>query len=368
MDLPLVPFNDLKRVYGRFSPQIGSEVSRVLASGWWISGKSVENFAADFQRAVGVKHCIPVANGTDALEIALKVVAQPGKAEVVTVANAGGYVSTAARSAGLVPMFADIERDSLLMSISSAIMQVGNNTAAVVATHLFGSVVDIDELRRSMDAAGYPGVPIIEDCAQAHGATLGSRCVGSLADIGTYSFYPTKNLGAVGDAGAIVTNSDTYAARASSIRQYGWREKYHIGYEGGRNSRMDEIQAAVLSVMLPYLSELNSVRAQIRNTYRISLSNSVVIPKNAEGGVTHLIPLLVENRDGLRKHLQRRGIGTEIHYPILDCDQEAWTDLKRIDLPVSKWAVERILSIPCFVGMTEREQNAVCEAINGFYK
>lgn len=363
-----IPFNDLKRVYERFRSDIEVEVSRTLASGWWISGKACETFASRFAEAIGVSHCIPVGNGTDALEIALKAVSKKGNGEVVTVANAGGYTSTAARSAGLSPVFADIERDSLLISMDSAVTRLNSRTAAVIATHLFGNVVDIGELRRRMDSAGHTGIPIIEDCAQAHGATLGSRKVGSLGDIGTYSFYPTKNLGAVGDAGAIVTNSAAYADHVRSIKQYGWGEKYHITRDGGRNSRMDEIQAAVLSALLPHLSVLNAERAHIRQKYQHGLPRAVSLPKNAGGAVTHLVPLLVEDRDGLRQHLRERGIGTEVHYPVLDCDQAAWSDLERPDLPVSRWAVDRIVSIPCFVGMTEREQDAVCEAINGYYR
>ena len=179
----VVPFNELTRLYRRFAPVIESEISKVLSSGWWISGKSGDSFASAFADFIGVGHCVPVANGTDALEIALKIVAKKSGREVVTVANAGGYTSTAARLSGLVPVFADIERDSLLMSIQSAVSRLSDRTAAVVATHLFGNVIDISLLRKEMDAKGYSDVPIVEDCAQAHGAMHEAGIVGSIGEI-----------------------------------------------------------------------------------------------------------------------------------------------------------------------------------------
>lgn len=320
-----VPFNDLKRLYARFRAVIEPSVSNVMASGWWISGAAGKRFASDFAEFVGVQHCIPVANGTDALEIALRIVGCPGQ-EVITVANAGGYASTASRLVGLKPVYADIDRDTLLLSIASAVSKLTNRTAAVVATHLYGSVVDVPALRMAMNAAGFSSVPIIEDCAQAHGALLNGVRAGSMGDISTFSFYPTKNLGALGDAGAVLTSSDNVAKAARLLHQYGWTAKYRIAVKSARNSRMDEIQAAVLSALLPSLSEMNDEKESIRSRYRSALPPQIQLCASPEGSVAHLVVALTEQRDELRKFLDSKGVATDVHYPVLDCDQEAWQE------------------------------------------
>ena len=180
--------------------------------------------------------------------------------EIVTVANAGGYTSTAAKQVGLVPVYADVEEGSQLLSINAAVGALTARTIAVVATHLYGNAVDVRALRAAMDRAGFAGVMIVEDCAQSLGARIGDRITGSMGELATFSFYPTKNLGAMGDGGAVVTGNADLAASVRRLQQYGWSAKYEITARGGRNSRMDEIQAAILSAMLPHLDANNSER------------------------------------------------------------------------------------------------------------
>ncbi|GGD14269.1 DegT/DnrJ/EryC1/StrS family aminotransferase [Aureimonas glaciei] len=368
-----IPLNDLKRIYQDSSEPITEAVNAVLASGWWLNGDRAARFCADFARYVGVEHCVGVANGTDALEIAFRAllsVRKPKGRDIITVANAGGYSTIAARSVGLTPVYVDIEEASQLADIDSILRALSDETALVVVTHLYGGVVDVSTLREKMDQAGHQSVPILEDCAQAHGAELHGKRVGSLGDIATFSFYPTKNLGAFGDAGGIVTSDDELAQACNALRQYGWSDKYTIARPGGRNSRIDEIQAAILSVLLPHLGQANDRRVQILARYAEALPEGVRLVQSSHGSVGHLAILLADDRDELRRHLSERRIGTDIHYPILDCDQPGWADMPKREaaggLPVSRRSIGRLLTIPCFPGMTEQEIERVSEGLSAW--
>jgi aminotransferase EvaB len=364
-----IPMNDLRRPYAAHREAIEAAVLETLRSGWWLNGPKAKSFAESFGRFVGVADCVPVANGTDALELALRAVRQrnPEGSEVVTVANAGGYATTACRQVGLVPVYADIEERSQLMSIDAAIAALSSRTGAVVATHLYGNAIDIPALRAAMAAAGHGHVAIVEDCAQAHGARVGSAMAGSMGDIATFSFYPTKNLGAMGDGGAVTTNDASLAQSVRRLQQYGWTAKYAIDLAGGRNSRMDEVQAAILEAMLPHIEAQNAGRQDIVRRYRAAAGETVRFIERSDGAVIHLAVVLCAERDRLRAFLSGRGIASDIHYPILDCDQQGWAGLPaRIGLAglaVSQAATARILSLPCFPGMTAGEVERVCAAI-----
>lgn len=368
---PEIPLNDLRRQYAMFALDIEAITTEVLRSGWWLNGMQVRNFAAEFANYIGGGHCIPVSNGTDAIELALKAIGcKAPEVEVITVANAGGYTTTAARSVGLVPVYADIDEDTQIMSVSSAIGCVSDRTAVVVATHLYGNTVDVFNLRRRLNEIGRQDIVIIEDCAQAHGARVDGQVVGSIGDISTFSFYPTKNLGAMGDAGAIVTSSNEFAGKVRALQQYGWGPKYQIMLAGGRNSRMDELQAAILRTILPSLDNLNAERADILSRYESAGAADVAFIKRRPGAVVHLAVAMTNRRDDLRKFLTSRGIATDVHYPILDCDQPAWRDhpmrVSDDNLAVSRRATGRLLTLPCFVGMTGSEVDRVASALAEF--
>jgi dTDP-4-amino-4,6-dideoxygalactose transaminase len=370
--LKTIPINDLSRVFAGHAAEIAKAVSEVMASGWWLNGSRLSAFTAAFSQYLGGRRCIGVANGTDALEIAFRALRGTGLArgdEVVTVANAGGYATVAARLAGLTPAYADIDEDTQLASIDSILATLGAETGCVVATHLYGGVLDVPALRQRMDAAGYGHVPILEDCAQAHGARTGDgRMAGTLGAVATFSFYPTKNLGAFGDAGAVVTADHALAERCDALRQYGWSGKYNVEHGNGRNSRMDEIQAAILFVLLPALEVANARRMAILDRYREACPDHVRVVGRKGSGVAHLAVVLCEDRDGLRRHLAAQGVATDIHYPILDCDQPAWHALpQRVvpgGLPVARASVGRLLTLPCFPAMTETEIELVSEALS----
>jgi dTDP-4-amino-4,6-dideoxygalactose transaminase len=365
----VIPFNDLKRHFDQFRDVLEPAALAALESGWWLAGPAVAAFSGDFAAYVGVQHCVPVANGTDALEIALRAAAltAPDRREVVTVANAGGYSTVACLKNNLLPCYADVEAGSQLLSIDSAVPLCSHTTLAVVATHLYGRVVDVELLRETLDAHGHRDVLIIEDCAQAHGARLRKRRVGGLGDVATFSFYPTKNLGALGDGGAVVTNRTDIAELAMSLHQYGWGGKYEIVTAGGRNSRMDEIQASMLTVLLPHLESLNQRRAEIWSRYSRHASPALGFVASPEGAVNHLAVTLPRDRTAMQQVFRQRGIATQVHYPILDTAQPAWRENRRRvaagGLPNSEFGARHVLSIPSFPSMTEGEIEQVEAAL-----
>lgn len=368
----IVPTNDLQRLYERYAGQIEPAVVAALRSGWWLNGENGRRFSESFAAFVGVSECVPVANGTDALELALRAVglrAGSERNEVVTVANAGGYTATACHQIGVVPVYVDIDVDSQLMSLEGLEAALSERTAAVVATHLYGGTVDVPGVRALLDEAGYRDVKIVEDCAQAHGATVRGVHVGAMGDIAAFSFYPSKNLGAMGDAGCVVTSDSALAKTVRMLQQYGWGSKYKIDLVGGRNSRMDEIQAAILSILLGHLDELNVERARIVHQYRETESKSVRFLSNGEGAVIHLAVALVEDRAGFRSFLDSRKISSDVHYPILDVDQPAWLNApKRVvgDLGNTRRSVKDVISLPCFPGMKNEEVTRVVDALKAW--
>lgn len=368
-----VPINDLKRVYTTYAERFNCVARDVLESGWWLNGVRNKAFCEEFARYIGVEHCAGVGNGSDALEIAMRAILMPNRSrgeEVITVANAGGYTTAACHQIGVTPVYVDIDRDSQLVDVSSLLSALSDRTRLVVVTHLYGGFVDVAALRSEMEVAGFGDVPILEDCAQAHGLQYEGRKAGSLGDIATFSFYPTKNLGALGDGGAIATNDGELIERVRQLQQYGWSSKYEVCLTGGRNSRLDEIQAAFLSEILPDLDEANAHRRAILDRYGQSAPEGVTIVRSPLSTVAHLTVALCPDRDRLRSHLTEAGIGTDIHYPVLDRDQPGWrNERSRIaagGLVVSQESVSQLLTLPCFPAMTNDEIDRTCEALDSW--
>jgi dTDP-4-amino-4,6-dideoxygalactose transaminase len=362
--------NEPARLIRAFEREISSVMSAVARSGRWLNGPRVAAFAEAFADYLDVRYCVPVANGTDALELAMRAISasqSPQRKEAITVANAGGYASAACWQVGLVPVYADIVEETQLLDTGSVVAALNEKTSLIVATHLYGAAVDIPALRAAVDAAGYEHVPILEDCSQAHGAKIDGRMVGSFGRLATFSFYPTKNLGAIGDAGAVVTSDESLYAMVRQLHQYGWSDKYQVAIAGGRNSRMDELQAAVLLVLLPHLSRMNERRRTILAAYRAAAPRSVDFLRYTTDTVAHLAVALCPAREDFRRYLGEKGVATDIHYPILDCDQSGWLRLpQRIGpsgIDISRRSVERILSVPCFPSMTDGEVNQVVDAL-----
>jgi dTDP-3-amino-2,3,6-trideoxy-4-keto-D-glucose/dTDP-3-amino-3,4,6-trideoxy-alpha-D-glucose/dTDP-2,6-dideoxy-D-kanosamine transaminase len=357
--------NDLGRHNAPLRVEIQARVSAVLDSGWYILGAQGAEFEAAFAAYCGTAQCVGVANGTDALELALRALGVAPGDQVATVANAGGYSTTAIRAAGAEPLFIDVDRASMLMDLTSLHAAVSSRTKAIVATHLYGRMADMPQLMAIADSAG---IPVVEDCAQAHGARLAGRAAGAWGKLGCFSFYPTKNLGALGDAGAVVTNDGRLAERVRELRQYGWRRKYECSVPGGRNSRLDEMQAAVLCAKLPHLDRWNARRREIAALYAELLRGSgvQVPPVRDDDDVAHLYVIRTPHRDRLRAHLAGHGIAAEVHYPIPDHRQEcyrpeAWS---RVDLPVTEDCCAEVLTLPCFPEMRDDEVERVAAAVH----
>ena len=363
-----VPMNDLARQTAAIRGEIDRAVAEVVAGGWYVLGPNVVAFEAEFARFCGARHGIGVANGTDALELALRALGCGPGSEVVTVANAGMYATAAILAVGATPAFADIDPVTMTMAPQALAERIGPGTAAVVVAHLYGCLADMDGI---MAVARARGIPVIEDCAQAHGAERGGRRAGSFGAVGCFSFYPTKNLGALGDGGALVTSDDELAEALRSLRQYGWRKKYEAERPYGRNSRLDELQAAVLRVKLPRVDAWNERRREIVGRYRdAAVGSAVTVPDAGADHATHLCVVRSPERDALRAFLTARGIATDVHFPIPDHRQRALAGIVPADLslPHTEAAAGEILSLPCFPEMTEDEVERVCEALSAFGK
>jgi aminotransferase EvaB len=368
-----IPFNDTSRVYAAHRLELNEALIATAQSGQWLNGPRVDQFSQAFKKFCGVEFCLPVGNGTDALEIALRALLiskNQDAGEIITVANAGGYTTAACRQVGLTPVYVDVDEASQLVDLQGVVLALSEQTRAIVATHLYGGVIDIGELRRNVDRAGFSHVPILEDCAQAHGAHLGHDRVGSLGNIAAFSFYPTKNLGALGDAGAIVTSDESLFGICSQLHQYGWSKKYFNTLPGGRNSRMDEIQAAALGVLLPMLDEGNERRKELLTRYREVTGARVRFVQCRGGSVVHLAAALCDERDALRVFLAERGIATDIHYPVLDPDQAAWKAgpyrIGPSGLDVSRRNTNRLVTLPCFPFLTNEEAARICDALQSW--
>lgn len=359
--------NDVGRHLAPHRASLSSAIEKVLDSGQLVLGSQVRQFEESFAGYCRSEHCVCVASGTDALEIALRAVDVGAGDEVITVANAGMYGSAAVLAIGAVPRYVEIDPRDLLMDLDrlqTALDRPNHRPAAVIVTHLYGQAVD---MIRVMSVAAPRGVAVVEDCAQAHGATFGGRPCGSWGDAAAFSFYPTKNLGALGDAGVVVTNSADIAGKARELRQYGWSAKYVATRPGGRNSRMDELQASVLNVLLPRLDGWNEQRRRIVARYSEELRHDrLVVPRRGSlGDVGHLFVVRARERDGLRGHLTDNGIGSEVHYPVPDHRQPAVRAVtgSPVSLPLTEAACDEVVSLPCFPEMTDAEIQRVIDAV-----
>jgi aminotransferase EvaB len=358
-----VPFNDLGRALAAQSEHLRAAFDSVLGSGWLVHGPHHRAFEEELAAYLGVHAALGVASGTDALTLALRVgqLTRPG--DVVTAANAGGYTSVAARLVGARPRYVDVDPETHVMSARTLAPAIDDGVSTVVVTHLYGHQADLSEIA---PLCRERGVVLVEDCAQAIGARRGEVAAGALADLATYSFYPTKNLGALGDGGAVACATEETATMVRELRQYGWRGKYDVARDRGGNSRLDELQAAFLRGRLPLLDEGNMRRRAIVAAYAAAAPEGVrVLPAAGEWHTAHLAVLETDDAPRLRRHLDDHEIGTDVHYPIPDHRQRAWLD-PDVALPVTEGLVSRILTLPCFPELTEAEVQAVCGALASY--
>ena len=359
----MIFLNNLKRYNNSISKDLQDSLQRVISSGCYILGPEVESFEREFADYCGVNHCIGVGNGTDALEIALRGLDIERSDTVACVANAGYYSSSAILSVGAVPKYVDVTWETMTMDPICLEQSITSDTKAIIVTHLYGQMADMPQI---IGIADKHQIPVVEDCAQAHGAVLNGKKAGSWGNLGCFSFYPTKNLGALGDGGAITTSDEKLGKKIRQLRQYGWQKKYEVEIPGGRNSRLDELQAAVLRVKLKHLDGLNNERRKIAARYSDELNGVDLVLQNnfGEDYVAHLYVVRVNNREQLIKKLYNTGIATDIHYPIPDYKQNCLGEMfTEISLMQTEKCCEKVLSLPCFPEMSFEELNRVVQVL-----
>jgi dTDP-4-amino-4,6-dideoxygalactose transaminase len=364
-----VPFGDLHREYQALRGELDSALARVLKSGWYILGEEVAGFEDEFASYCGVHECVGVASGADALYLALTALEIGPGDEVITVANACMYQAAAILQAGAHPVFVDVDPFTQTMDPVACTAAVTERTRAIMPVHLFGRLADM----RSLNAvAARHKLAVIEDAAQAHGAFGYDdhgrlRRAGAWGDLACFSFYPSKNLGAMGDGGAVTTDSPDLAERLRKLRMYGWSQKYCVTEAGGRNSRLDALQAALLRVKLRHLDGVNHARRERAAWYTELLSDLPLdLPPADPGHVFHLYVIACDDRDGLRRYLQESGIGCDVHYPLPAHLQPAyrWLGYTPGTLPVSERLAHRILSLPLFPQLSRGEIESVVAAVH----
>ena len=364
MKVPFVSFLPMER---ELDAELRAAFDRVFARSWYIEGEEDQAFEQAFASYCGVKHCIGVGNGLDALVLILKALGVGEGDEVIVPSNTYIATALAVTYAGAKPVF--VEPSLSTFNIRPDLIEdaVTERTKAILPVHLYGRACDMDPI---LETANKNGLYVVEDCAQAHGALYKGRKIGTFGIASGFSFYPGKNLGALGDAGAVITDDNELAAKVRALGNYGSDYKYHHIYKG-HNSRLDELQAAFLAAKLPLLDRMNEERRRIAGRYLSEIRNPlVVLPEVTDGYVPvwHIFAVRCSRRDELEQWLKEQGIGTNKHYPIPMHLQECYKDLgfKKGDYPAAEEISETELSLPMYYGMTEEEISFVIDAVNRF--
>ncbi len=364
-----IPFVDLKIQYSSIKEEIDSAIESVINNTAFIGGKYVKQFEIDFSRFIGIKHCISCGNGTDALQITLKAMNIGSGDEVILPANSFIATSEAVTAAGAKVVFCDVDDQTNNLDVRLLDSLITPKTKAIIAVHLYGNPADMDTI---LQIARKHHIKVIEDAAQAHGAKYKNKMVGTLGDAACFSFYPGKNLGAYGDAGAMVTNDDELAKKMRMWANHGRVEKYNHEFEG-YNSRLDGLQAAILSAKLPFLNKWIEKRRAVADQYTHALQEltDLVLPKEFEDyySVYHLYVIKTKYRDKLQAFLKEKGISTGVHYPIGLPFLKAYVYLNHSidDFPVTAKNQKLLLSLPIFPEITEEQILYVTENIKLFF-
>ncbi|MGN0730490.1 MAG: DegT/DnrJ/EryC1/StrS family aminotransferase [Treponema sp.] len=364
-----VPFLSLKDVTAKYADEIHEAALRVIDSGWYLQGKENEKFEANYANYIGTKYCVGCANGLDALVWILRAYIELGRLhegeEVIVPANT--YIATilAITENGLVPVLVEPDINTLQIDDNLIEEKITSKTKAIMIVHLYGRCAYTEKIKEICEKHN---LYLFEDNAQAHGCQFNGKKTGSLGNAAAHSFYPGKNLGALGDAGAVTTNDEEVAKAIRSLANYGSAKKYVFQYTG-RNSRLDEIQAAILDVKLKHLDEDVALRKSVAQCYIEGIKNpKITLPKVNDWNqhVFHLFPVLCEQRDELQKYLESKGIGTNIHYPIPPHKQECYKEWNEMSLPVTEKIHAQELSLPMSPCLTDEQVQWVIDCVNGW--
>lgn len=361
----MIKYLDLKRINDLYDAEIREAISEVLDSGWYLKGEATRKFEQAYAQYIGTRHCIGCANGLDALTLILRAYIEMGVMkegdEVIVPANT--YIASilSITENRLKPVLVEPDPETLQIDERLIEQAVTPRTRAVMIVHLYGRCAYTDRIG---DICRRHHLKLIEDNAQAHGCRFQGNLTGSLGDAAAHSFYPTKNLGALGDAGAITTNDETLARLVAALGNYGSAQKYIFDHVG-RNSRMDEIQAAVLDVKLRHLEEANAVRREIASIFINKVNNPLIhIPRCDRDSVWHIFPILSPQRDTLRQYLLDHGVETQIHYPIPPHRQQCYPQWLHLSLPITERIHSQELSLPCNQAMTASEADQISTLLN----
>ena len=365
----MIPFLDLKVINAQYRDELVDACTRVIDSGWYIGGSELEQFEEQFANYCGTKYAIGVANGLDALILTLRAWKELGKLkegdEVIVPSNT--YIASilAISANNLTPVLVEPSVDSFNIDPKKIETAITSKTKAILPVHLYGQLADMPAI---MDIAKHHELLVLEDSAQAHGASLGGKRAGSWGDASGFSFYPGKNIGALGDAGAITTSDKELADTLRALRNYGSHEKYKNLFQGV-NSRLDEIQAAMLNVKLSYLENEIAHRRKVANAYLEGLNNKAIIlptKENDSAHVWHVFVIRCERRDELQKYLADNGVQTLIHYPVPPHQQPAYKEWNELSYPISESIHAEVLSLPIGPTMTMEDVNTVIQICNEF--
>lgn len=362
-----VAFETLKLLNAEFEQAFYDKFNDFLTKGWYILGNQVTEFEKAFAEYCGAKYCVGVANGLDALELGLAIFNFPAGSEIIVPSNT--YIASILSiiNAGHIPVL--VEPDKVTYNIDSSLIEekITDKTRAILVVHLYGQVAQMDQIQR---IANKFNLEIIEDCAQAHGAKFKGQIAGTFGRIGAYSFYPTKNLGALGDAGAIITSDEHIYAKLKALRNYGSEKKYYNKFIG-RNSRLDELQATFLNVKLPALNKINEHKRKIAQIYDGQILNSVIKPIEGADNyhVYHIYNIRTTNRDELKSYLLQNGVSTEIHYPVSPNKQEGYKYIFLNQIyPISEEIHATTLSLPISYATSEEDAYYIASKINQFFQ
>lgn len=361
----MIPFLDLFAINDRYRREIEHSIQEVLDSGWYLQGEINKEFCKNFASYCGTKYCLGVANGLDALRLIIRGYGFGAGDEIIVPANTFIATVLAITENGCKPIF--VEPDINTYNINPKLVEksITSKTKAIMAVHLYGQLADVESL--SKIAKKY-GLKLIEDSAQAHGAILNDKRAGSFGDAAGFSFYPGKNLGALGDAGCITTNDKDLYEKCKALANYGSDYKYHHIYKG-INSRLDEIQAAILNVKLKYLEQDNEIRRSISKQYREQVDNSsIILPtvSSEESHVWHIFVVRTNNRGKLAEFLKERGIQTNIHYPIPPHQQKAYSENEGDSYPITEQIHKQVLSIPISPVLSQQDVQYIITCLNQY--
>lgn len=369
----MIKFLDLQKINAQYEQELKEAANRVIDSGWYLMGKELETFELNYANFCDTKYALGVANGLDALRLIFKAYIEMGVMqkgdEVIVPANT--YIASvlAISDNDLIPVFVEPNIHTYNLDTTKVEAVITNKTKAILTVHLYGQI-SIDQ--QMLDLCAKYNLKLVEDAAQSHGAICNGKVSGSIGDAAGHSFYPGKNLGALGDAGAVTTNDEKLAKTIEALRNYGSHKKYENMYQG-LNSRLDELQAAFLNVKLKYIQNDIEGRRKVANYYLEHIKNSaIILPNNdchaelVEAHVWHLFVIRTSKREGLQKYLSEKGIQTLIHYPIPPHKQKAYAAFNELSFPITENIHEEVLSLPISAVMTEEEIKEIVKALNAY--